>query len=96
MLLPAEDDGSRTDPLLGQNMVTSAQYEPDFDALGSASTRIVPAAGEESDGIHAGGLPTARASHARRGRPRQTGSPGNLTPKRSTSSGTLSGCISSS
>ena len=48
--LPATDDGSRTDPLLGQNMLTSIDYEPDFDALGSASTRIVLAAGEESDG----------------------------------------------
>jgi pimeloyl-ACP methyl ester carboxylesterase len=48
--LPAEDDGSRTDPLLGQNIVTCTHYEPDFDALRSASTRIVPAAGEESEG----------------------------------------------
>src|SRR5215211_5471528 len=48
--LPAEDDGSRTDPLLGQNMLTSIDYEPDFDALGSAATRIVMAAGEESEG----------------------------------------------
>ena len=48
--LPATDDGSRTDPLLGQNMLTSIDYEPDFDALRSASTRIVLAAGEESEG----------------------------------------------
>ncbi len=48
--LPAEDDGSRTDPLLGQNMLTSIDYEPDFNALRSASTRIVLAAGEESEG----------------------------------------------
>jgi pimeloyl-ACP methyl ester carboxylesterase len=48
--LPAEDDGSRVDPLLGQNMLTSIDYEPDFDALRSASTRIVMAAGEESEG----------------------------------------------
>jgi pimeloyl-ACP methyl ester carboxylesterase len=48
--LPATDDGSRTDPLLGQNMLTSIDYEPDFDALRSASTRIVMAAGEESEG----------------------------------------------
>jgi pimeloyl-ACP methyl ester carboxylesterase len=48
--LPATDDGSRTDPLLGQNIVTCTHYEPDFDALGSASTRIVLAAGEESEG----------------------------------------------
>jgi pimeloyl-ACP methyl ester carboxylesterase len=48
--MPTEDDGSRTDPLLGQNMVPSTLYEPDFDALRSASTRIVMAAGEESEG----------------------------------------------
>lgn len=48
--MPAEDDGSRTDALLGQNMVSSTHYEPDFDALRAASTRIVIAAGEESDG----------------------------------------------
>jgi len=46
--MPTEDDGSRTDPMLGQNMITCTHYEPDFDSLGSASTRIVMAAGEES------------------------------------------------
>jgi pimeloyl-ACP methyl ester carboxylesterase len=48
--LPAADDGSRADPLLGQNLVTCTHYEPDLDALRSASTRIVIAAGEGSDG----------------------------------------------
>jgi pimeloyl-ACP methyl ester carboxylesterase len=48
--MPTEDDGSRTDPLLGQNLMTSTHYGPDFDALRSASTRIVMAAGEESEG----------------------------------------------
>jgi uncharacterized protein YndB with AHSA1/START domain/pimeloyl-ACP methyl ester carboxylesterase len=48
--MPTEDDGSRTDPLLGQNLVTCTHYEPDFDALRAASTRIVLAAGEESEG----------------------------------------------
>ena len=48
--MSAEDDGSRTDPLLGQNMITCTHYEPDFDALRSASTRIVMAVGEKSDG----------------------------------------------
>ena len=48
--LPAEDDGTRTDPLLGQNIVTCTHYEPEFDALRAASTRIVLAAGVESDG----------------------------------------------
>ena len=48
--LPTTDDGSRTDPMLGQHMITSTHYEPDVDALGSASTSIVMAAGEESEG----------------------------------------------
>ena len=48
--LPTEDDGSRTDPLLGQNIVSITHYEPDFDALRAASTRIVIAAGIESQG----------------------------------------------
>jgi pimeloyl-ACP methyl ester carboxylesterase len=48
--LPAEDDGNRTDPLLGQNIVTCTHFEPDFEALRAASTRIVLAAGIDSDG----------------------------------------------
>ncbi|HKP99878.1 MAG TPA: alpha/beta hydrolase [Actinomycetes bacterium] len=48
--MPTEDDGSRTDPLLGQNIVTCTHYEPDFDALRSASTAITLGAGEESEG----------------------------------------------
>jgi pimeloyl-ACP methyl ester carboxylesterase len=59
--LPTEDDGSRNDPLLGQNMVSSTHYEPDFDALRAASTRIVMAAGAESDGelAHRGAVAVA-------------------------------------
>jgi pimeloyl-ACP methyl ester carboxylesterase len=48
--MPAEDDDSRTDPLLGQNIITSTHYEPDLNALRAASTRIVMAAGEGSEG----------------------------------------------
>jgi pimeloyl-ACP methyl ester carboxylesterase len=48
--LPTTDDGLRTDPLLGQHMLTSTHYEPDVDALRSVSTPIVMAAGEESKG----------------------------------------------
>jgi pimeloyl-ACP methyl ester carboxylesterase len=48
--LPTEDDGGRTDPLLFQNIVSSTHYEPDFDALRAASTRIVIAVGTESEG----------------------------------------------
>ena len=48
--LPAEDDGRRDDPLLGQNIVPGTRQELDFDALRAASTRIVLAAGAESEG----------------------------------------------
>jgi pimeloyl-ACP methyl ester carboxylesterase len=48
--MPAEDDGNRTDALLGQNMLSCTHYEPDFEALRAASTRIVMAAGVESEG----------------------------------------------
>jgi pimeloyl-ACP methyl ester carboxylesterase len=48
--LPTEDDGSRTDPLLGLALVGSIGYEPDVEALRRASTRIVMAAGAESAG----------------------------------------------
>jgi pimeloyl-ACP methyl ester carboxylesterase len=51
--LPTGDDGSRTDPLLGQNMVSCTHYEPDVDALRRAPTKIVLAAGEESTGTMA-------------------------------------------
>jgi len=52
--MPTEDDGSRTDPLMGQNMISSTAYEPDFGALRAASTRIVPAVGVESEAILTG------------------------------------------
>jgi pimeloyl-ACP methyl ester carboxylesterase len=52
--LPTEDDGSRGDVLLALNMISTTHYEPDFDALRGASTRIVIAAGVESDGEMAG------------------------------------------
>ena len=48
--MPAEDDGSRTDPVLGLALVGSIAYEPDIDALRAAFTRIVMAAGTESEG----------------------------------------------
>jgi len=51
--LPTEDDGSRNDPLLGQNVPSANAYLPDFDALRSASTRIVLAAGVDSAGTMA-------------------------------------------
>ncbi len=57
--LPTEDDGSRTDPLLFQNIITCTHYEPDFEALLAASTRIILAAGAESEGVLAN-----RGAHA--------------------------------
>ncbi len=48
--MPTEDDGGRTDVLLAQNIIGFTHYEPDFDALGKASTRIIMGAGAESEG----------------------------------------------
>jgi pimeloyl-ACP methyl ester carboxylesterase len=59
MGMPNEDDGFRDDPLLGQNMVTCTQYEPDFGVLRSVPTRIVIAAGETS-----GDTLACRTAHA--------------------------------
>jgi pimeloyl-ACP methyl ester carboxylesterase len=56
--LPADDDGSRADVLLAQNLIACTHYQPDFAALRAASTRIVIAAGTESDGESA-----SRAAH---------------------------------
>ncbi|MGN9786937.1 alpha/beta fold hydrolase [Nonomuraea sp. ZG12] len=50
MGMPAEDDGSRNDPLFAQNLITCTHYEPDFEALRAASTRVVIAVGAESEG----------------------------------------------
>ena len=58
--LPAEDDGSRDDVLLNQII---GDYELDFDAIRSAPTRVIVAAGEESDGQLAN-----RGAHAVAGR----------------------------
>ena len=46
--LPTEDDGSRDDPLLAQNVRTITGYQPDVDALRAAQTRIVLARGAAS------------------------------------------------
>lgn len=49
--LPTDDDGSRNDALFAQFIVPGTHYQPDFEALRSVSTRIVIAAGAESEGI---------------------------------------------
>ena len=48
--MPTEDSGDRTDVMLHQNLINTTHYQPDFDALRAASTRIILAAGEESQG----------------------------------------------
>lgn len=52
--LPTEDDGSRNDPLVGQNMISGSHFGPDIDALRAAPTRIVVAVGEESRNVVTG------------------------------------------
>ncbi len=52
--LPVDDDGSRDDALLGQNLRGCTSYQPDFDALGKAADRIVIGIGEESENALAG------------------------------------------
>lgn len=52
--LPTADDGSRRDPLLGLNIPALNAYEPDFDALRAASTRIVVGVGAQSGRMMAG------------------------------------------
>jgi pimeloyl-ACP methyl ester carboxylesterase len=49
--LPTEDDGSRDDPLVGQNMISCNHYQHDFDALRAAPTRIVIGVGAESRNV---------------------------------------------
>ncbi|MGY1696675.1 alpha/beta fold hydrolase [Geodermatophilus sp. SYSU D00814] len=48
--LPAGDDGSRDDVLLGQNLLTCTHHEHDVAALRAAPTRVVIAVGATSDG----------------------------------------------
>lgn len=57
--MPGEDDGSRDDPLMSGASAPVTAYEPDVDALRAAPTRIVLAAGIESEGIV-----TWRTTHA--------------------------------
>lgn len=48
--LPAEDDGTRTDPLLSGASDPVVAFAPDVDALRALGARLVVAAGEESRG----------------------------------------------
>jgi len=59
--LPAEDDGSRDDPLVGQNIITCTHYRHDFGALRAAPCRIVVGVGADSGRMMAGRSGTAVA-----------------------------------
>jgi pimeloyl-ACP methyl ester carboxylesterase len=59
--MPTEDDGSRGDPLLSDRSWPVSSYRPDVDALAAASTRIVIAVGEESEGTFTGRTAVATA-----------------------------------
>ena len=52
--MPADDDGSRDDPLLSDRSLAITSYRPDVDALATAPTHIVIAVGEESLGTFTG------------------------------------------
>lgn len=68
--LPTEDDGTRNDPLVGQNMISCTHFQPDIEALRAGSTRIVLAVGAESGQAFAGRAASAIAE--RLGKPAVT------------------------
>jgi len=59
--MPADDDGSRDDPLLSDRSWAVSSYRPDGDALAAAPTRVVIAVGEESLGTFTGRTSLATA-----------------------------------
>ncbi len=59
--MPAEDDGSRDDPLLSDRSWAISSYQPDVGALAAAPARIVIAVGEESLGTFTGRAAVATA-----------------------------------
>jgi pimeloyl-ACP methyl ester carboxylesterase len=60
--MPTEDDGSRDDPLLSDRSTAVTSYVIDVDALAAATTRIVIAVGEESEGMFTGRTSVAAAA----------------------------------
>ena len=48
--LPTEDDGTRSDLMLGHSVRWLTSYEPDFEAIKAAPTRLVIAVGDGSHG----------------------------------------------
>ncbi|MET7365638.1 alpha/beta hydrolase [Streptomyces sp. NPDC005566] len=59
--MPAEDDGSRDDPLLSDRSWAISSYRPDVDAITRAATRVVVALGEESEDVLTGRTTVATA-----------------------------------
>jgi len=59
--MPADDDGSRDDPLLSDRSWAITSYRVDVDALRAAPTRVVIAVGEESAGTFTGRTAVATA-----------------------------------
>ncbi|TDC71090.1 alpha/beta fold hydrolase [Streptomyces hainanensis] len=59
--MPADDDGSRDDPLLSDRSRAVTDHRPDVEALAAAPTRIVIAVGEESEGVLTGRTAEAMA-----------------------------------
>jgi hypothetical protein len=48
--MPSEDNGDRTDTMFAHTIITLCGYEPNFDALRAAPSRLVIAAGADSHG----------------------------------------------
>jgi len=59
--MPADDDGSRDDPLLSDRSWAVSDYRPDVDALAAAPARVIIAVGEESAGTFTGRTAVATA-----------------------------------
>ncbi|MGQ4729147.1 alpha/beta fold hydrolase [Streptomyces sp. Ju416(a)] len=59
--MPAEDDGSRDDPLLSDRSWAVSGHRPDADAVNAAPTRVVIAVGEESRAVQTGRTSEAAA-----------------------------------
>ncbi len=59
--MPAEDDGSRDDPLLSDRSWAVSDHRPDADAINAAPTRVVIAVGVESRAVQTGRTAEAAA-----------------------------------
>jgi hypothetical protein len=59
--MPADDDGTRGDPLLSDVSNAVTDYRPDIEALKDAPTRVVIAVGAESEGVFTGRTSIATA-----------------------------------